>query len=293
MTVILGLPHAGGVDPEWLASYDALEKPPGWRSLHTARGVIATSRNLIVEEALHWWRQRDQEEPSHGPHDPQDPHDDNLFFWDDDLLLAPDALLRLLRHHLPVVGGLYVFRGEPYKPIAGRQLTPPGAPGPRRCINLRAFKQGLQAVDFLGAGILLIRRDVLERLSPPWFQYVCGTTQAEDWPEDAFFCERVRAAGFPVVLDFDVQGMHLMSRGVTYADAVEYASTAGLSEPATAELAAAAYTVRPWPPDPAHPEGIDARQQHQQQQQTARPSQRPQQTRSAPTPTHRQRKGRR
>lgn len=279
--VVIGLPHAGAIEPEWLVSYEQQHKPvkpgtthePDWIPIHTKRMVISRARNTIAATALAHWRSQDP---------PLAPHDCFLAYWDDDILLPDhDALLRLLSHRLPVCGGLYVVREAPFLPVAGRELSPPGAPGPHRGVNLRAFQQGLQEVDSLGTGLMVIRRDVLEALAPertgaPWFNYTCRpgpympvppvaerTTDVpdpapppieveDDWPEDFAFCERARLAGFPIVLDFSVWGHHLLLRPVTFADTLRYAQSVGLP-PLPPDLLAAAHTVRPWPPEESAP----------------------------------------
>lgn len=279
MSIVIGCPHFAAVAPEWVVAYEELQKPPETISVHIGRSVVSTARNMIVQAALKHWRALDAAEPS------RDTAADYCFMYDDDLLIEPGALMRLLSHRLSIVGGLYTTRHAPYKPIAGRQFSPPGVL-PRQMINLRAFTPGLQQVDLLGAGCLLVARRVFEAITSPWFDFQAGPTQAEDWPEDAYFCEKARMAGFELALDFDVQAAHVTTRVVTWQDAMEYDRTVGLPAPATPELAAAAYTIRPWPPGSAPP--MDARQ--------ARPSPAPAPARpgrqamsAAPPHTHKRR----
>lgn len=254
----IGMPHAGPAPIPWLQGYEMLQKPPDYLPIHLDRGVVSISRNLIVAAALAHWRREDAADPT------RDAADDVLWFLDDDLLWQPDALTRLLAHRLPIVSGLYFLREEPHLPVAGRQVSAPGEL-PRRTVNLRRIGPGLQEVDYTGAGCLLIRRDVLEALESqqPWFDYTCGTTRvgvpreerwqptlSDAWPEDWYFCQKARDAGYHIALDASVLGAHLSHRLVTIDDAVQQAQSGGWVPfpPEEAELEHAAHTVRPWPP---------------------------------------------
>lgn len=44
--------------------------------------------------------------------------------------------------------------------------------------------------------------------SQPWFQYVCGP-DLMNGGEDYYFCEKARALGYPIYLNFDVQCGHI------------------------------------------------------------------------------------
>lgn len=122
-----------------------------------------------------------------------------VFFCDSDHLPAPDTVLRLLETGCDVVGGLYAgrVRGEPthglvYAPECGEDVR-------------AALRGELQPVDWIGAGALLVRRHVLERIAPPWFFRPVGW----DEDEDIAFCRKVRDAGFVVHVHGGVRVPHL------------------------------------------------------------------------------------
>jgi hypothetical protein len=129
----------------------------------------------------------------------------HIFFLDADIVPSSDALMKLLRHRLPIVSGLYRKRLPPYEPMAfvrkGRALRSISVKGPR-----------LKKVDVVGAGCLLIRREVFEKMSGPWF--------TSEWrgdghlSEDFSFCEKAKKAGFPIVVDTSVNPLHLEPMGV-------------------------------------------------------------------------------
>lgn len=60
---------------------------------------------------------------------------------------------------------------------------------------------GLLPVYACGLAGMLIRRDVFEQIPPPWFEL--GRTNPEEIGEDVWFCEKLRRAGIPIVVDLD------------------------------------------------------------------------------------------
>ena len=82
---------------------------------------------------------------------------DFLFFLDSDVVPPVDAVMKLAKHNLPIVSGLYCRRSPPHAvPVMiknGQWVT--------------QFKPGsMVEVDVVGAGCLLIKREVLEKCPP-------------------------------------------------------------------------------------------------------------------------------
>lgn len=122
-----------------------------------------------------------------------------VFFCDSDHKPEPDTVLRLLATGCDVVGGLYAGR------VRGMQ-TSVLTYGPECGAEVSAALRGeLQEVDWVGAGALLVRRRVLEKVAAPWF----WRPEGWDEDEDVAFCRKVRAAGFQVHVDGRVQVPHL------------------------------------------------------------------------------------
>ena len=67
---------------------------------------------------------------------------------------------------------------------------------------------GLQRCDAVGGSGLLIRRDVLEKIGPPWFMVEYGADGRLALGEDFFFSERLAAAGYDIWVDFDLTQRH-------------------------------------------------------------------------------------
>jgi len=82
---------------------------------------------------------------------------DYLFFLDSDVLPPNDAILRLARHKLPIVSGVYARRSPPLSvPVMQKDGTWVNELPPNSLIE----------VDVCGAGCLLISREFLQKLPP-------------------------------------------------------------------------------------------------------------------------------
>jgi GT2 family glycosyltransferase len=128
-----------------------------------------------------------------------------IFFCDSDHKPAPDTVLRLLATGCDVVGGLYAGR------VRGEQ-TPVTTYAPECGAEVSAALRGeLQPVDWVGAGALLVRRSVLEKIPSPWF----WRPEGWDEDEDIAFCRKVHHAGFSVFVDGRVQVPHMQAVPIT------------------------------------------------------------------------------
>ncbi len=143
-----------------------------------------------------------------------------LFFLDSDVVAPRDTVLRLMRHNLPIVSGIYCRRSHPAGvPVAiknGQWVTqfPPNA---------------LYEVDLVGAGCLLLRRDMLEKLPPQrleagkhWFDWKVdargcpGVPDNECLSEDFTFNVHARKFGYKTYLDTGVICRHIGNCQATY-----------------------------------------------------------------------------
>lgn len=121
----------------------------------------------------------------------------HLLFVDSDTVLIKGAVKQLIDHDVPVIGAVIYKKGGSYAPVFGfwvpeRQIYQ--TPLPFR------YDQ-LAEVDIVGAGFLLIKREVLEKLQRPYFKCLTGMAK-----EDVYFCIKCKEAGFSVYVD---TGLHL------------------------------------------------------------------------------------
>lgn len=127
-----------------------------------------------------------------------------LFFLDDDILCPNDIILKLMSHKLPIVSGLYYRRAEPLVPVMLKE-DPENS---YKWITQYA-KDSLVEVDLVGAGCLLIHRDLLLSMPPVskdnrWFEWRCDKDdlpQYEKTSEDFTFIRHLRKNNVKVYVD--------------------------------------------------------------------------------------------
>ena len=149
--------------------------------------ILPQSRNLAVRELM------SNKEYTH------------LFFLDSDMAFPADALVRLLRHDKELVAATYARR----KPSNGDSVVS----APEELYD--KAHTDLIEVPRLPTGCMLIRRDVIERLPMPVFEF--GWNPEGDGfevGEDMVFCDKVRALGVQPYLDPAVS-RQLIHLGVT------------------------------------------------------------------------------
>ena len=177
-----GIVAVPGTDWVWRVSVNALlvlEQPPGSRVSFTLYGTgLAEKLNhaigeMLADSAMEW-----------------------IFFLDGDMTPEPKTVMRLLSLDVPIAGALCYYRMPPFMPVVGL------LPGE----DVLDLTKGTFEVAYTGGAALLIRREVLLALSPgPYFEYNPGSAAGSD----VNFCKRVRAAGFPILIDPDIQVGHV------------------------------------------------------------------------------------
>jgi glycosyltransferase involved in cell wall biosynthesis len=129
-------------------------------------------------------------------------HDaDWLLFIDDDMRFPPDALLRLLKHRRDIVGCNYVTRSIPPVPTAKNM-----DPSHMRFSHVATTPSdtGLEEVDALGFGFILINPRVFKAMPQPWFSMPWVPQLQYHIGEDVFFCVAAGKHEFKVLLDHDL-----------------------------------------------------------------------------------------
>ncbi len=154
--IFIGMPNKGSV------SFDHLPNILEWSkkySLGLGKSTmypIASARNELVDFFL-------KTKCTH------------ILFLDSDTVMKKDGLPKLLSHNKDVVSGIYALRvGEHQIAVSACNAT--GENPPYKTITV---PETLTRVDAVGAGCLLIKRNVFNRIKRPFFN---GTS------EDFFFC---------------------------------------------------------------------------------------------------------
>jgi hypothetical protein len=186
---------------------------------------IATQRNRVVQKAI-------------------EIHADALLFVDDDQLVNPEMVRRLLRHRQPVVGGAIMTRSftRPHLTAYHLRPKPDGSPW-FTSIEPTAIDQtnDLIPVDAIGMGLTLLDLSAVATVPAPWFRM---THYAQDaFGEDLFFCQQMKAAGHAVWLDPSVRVPHVIVGAIIPISG----GRAKIADPTTAMAEAAQECVTPTP----------------------------------------------
>lgn len=137
----------------------------------------------------------------------------HLLWIDADMSFPPGALLRLLGHRLPIVGGLYFNRRAPFHPQLLRRQPAERAMDDVPMAYVYDWRReigpdgsgSLLRVDATGAGFLLVERRVFTDVSPDdgWW------SPDGDASDDIWFLRRATAAGYEVFVDTGLELGHL------------------------------------------------------------------------------------
>lgn len=232
--VVVGVPHVGDLPGYFVDSLcEVLASPPHHFVLQRVeRRPTDVARNEIARSFL------------------AIPGATHLFFMDSDMAFPREAVTRLLSRGLPIVSGLYVARTELPVPhvyhydhlgddgghwyrtdvqaLARWMARHPESHAMSKAAVYADTPDSLVECDAVGAGCLLIAREVLERMEPPWFKF---DTASGYGGEDFWFCRKAKELGYPIVADLSVHCGHMFS---SHVGAIDFSDAFGLDNPETA-----------------------------------------------------------
>ena len=152
--------------------------PPGTSfNIHTVSGtLIADQRQKLVKMAL---------------------GSDYILFLDSDMRFPSYLLERLLKHDKDIIACNYPTRRLPVKTVAFSDFST------LECVY-SIGKTGLEEVDAVGMGAMLIKTEVFKKLPLPWFNVSYLPSVNMFIGEDIYFCKLAQAHGFKVYIDHDL-----------------------------------------------------------------------------------------
>lgn len=119
----------------------------------------------------------------------------HVLFIDSDMTFPQDMVGRLLAHDVDIVATNCARRRMP---------TGPTAKIKNKLIFSMPEDTGLQEVDTIGMGVMLIKADVFKKMSEPWFETPWRTDARGYIGEDVFFCNKAKSIGYKIYIDHDV-----------------------------------------------------------------------------------------
>jgi hypothetical protein len=119
----------------------------------------------------------------------------HILWLDSDMRFPRNAALRLLRHDVTFVGCNYTTRALPSRPTAMRDGT---------LVPTRPESAGLEEVDSLGFGVLLMHTELVQGVEEPRFRYGWNEESRGTIGEDTSFCRRLAGVGTRMYVDHDL-----------------------------------------------------------------------------------------
>jgi len=169
----------------------------GQISVRVAEGLLpAWARNYLIDQFL------------------KDSQAEYIFFVDSDTGIPPDALTKLVSAKKDIISGLYFGRVAPNNPIMKKVQK--DEYGKDRLLPVTDYPEGIIEVDMVGAGCLLIHKDVFSKIKKPYF-----FSPSIDYTEDAHFCKEAKDMGYKIYVDTTVKCLHDTTISVSEADFIK------------------------------------------------------------------------
>jgi cellulose synthase/poly-beta-1,6-N-acetylglucosamine synthase-like glycosyltransferase len=122
---------------------------------------------------------------------------DYILFLDSDMRFPSYLLERMLAHDKDIVACNYATRRLPVKTVAFSDFAE------LKCIY-SLDKNGLEEVDAVGMGAMLIKTEIFKKLPLPWFSISYLPSGNMYIGEDIYFCKLAQANGMKVYVDHDL-----------------------------------------------------------------------------------------
>lgn len=136
---------------------------------------------------------------------------DYLLMLDDDMIIPPDLLQRMMVHDKDVTGALYYQRGGAYHPVV-MQINNRDD-GTFSCSFLSAtdpmiMQPGLYPVDVIGGGCMLFKMHVFDKVLEPYFWWEANNGT------DIAICRRMLGQGYQPYIDTSIELGHLGNKAI-------------------------------------------------------------------------------
>lgn len=210
-TILIGIPCYDGVPADTLEDYMRFAYYLGRRYQEynfclaiKAKTEQFRARNAIVNEA-------------------RKVNADYLFFLDDDHIIDVDGMLgpsakyeflkKMVSHDKDIVGGLYWQRGGTYNPVAMIRVDDIQY----RLLEPFEVTGGLQRVDVVGGGCMLVKMDVFEKIQEPYF------APEHTYSTDIQLCRAAAEKGCEIWLDSSIELGHVVKeRSILHSGNIHY-----------------------------------------------------------------------
>lgn len=124
-----------------------------------------------------------------------------ILFMDDDMVIPPNFIERLLKNNVDIVSCNLVGRFQPYEPY----VYETGELDGRVHKTVLGQNRGLKEVFAIGMGGVLIKTEVFDKISEPWFE-VDSLLKTED----IHISKKFRDAGIKIHYDYETMAGHIV-----------------------------------------------------------------------------------
>ena len=120
----------------------------------------------------------------------------HTFFVDYDMHFSSDTLNNLLAHNKDIIGVNCNMRGTINN-------------SPISVVRAEKISDKLFKCQRVGAGLILIKMNVFDKISFPYFKFEYGSSGRIEIGEDYYFCDKARANGFDIWCDPTIKVGHI------------------------------------------------------------------------------------
>jgi hypothetical protein len=114
---------------------------------------------------------------------------------DSDIVFPATTAVRLMAHEENIVAANYIRRQLPAKGVAYETIGDWENPLPFDVYD------DLVEVEGVGMGCMLVKTEIFEELSKPWFEFGWSPESNDFLGEDMIFCQKVAAQGYSIKID--------------------------------------------------------------------------------------------
>lgn len=125
----------------------------------------------------------------------------HIFFTDDDMILEPDTIEKLLKHDKDIIGAAYSVRRTTGELVIGYMNDETDE-------WLKESKEIFEC-EALGGGALLVKTNVFAKVPTPHFGYHWYQSGQVRMSNDWYFCEKARNTGYKIWCDPTIRPKHI------------------------------------------------------------------------------------
>lgn len=118
-----------------------------------------------------------------------------ILWLDSDVVFPATTAVRLISHNKDVVAANYVRRQFPAKGVAYKKIG--------EWHNPLSFdiSDTLEEVEGIGMGCMLMKTEIFNKISKPWFEFTWTPESNDFLGEDMNLCKKIKEAGYSINVD--------------------------------------------------------------------------------------------